>query len=416
MKIKSYSLYELTQHINRIFKVNFEEPIWIRAEISEFRENPNGHCYLEFVEKDTTTDTLIAKIKATIWAQTYHMLKSYFESNTGQPLRAGISILVAVTVDFHDVYGLSLNVKDIDPTYTLGELAKRRQAIIHQLEADGVMEMNKSINLPVPANRIAIISSATAAGYEDFCNQLDNNTSGFIFYKKLFPALMQGDQAETSIINALDTIFEHVDLFDVVVIIRGGGATTDLSCFDAYDLALHCAQFPLPIIAGIGHQRDLSIVDMVVHTSVKTPTAAATFLIEAMEGAKGKLTDTYNAIYHLLRNKLNNQQQRISDISWKIKHALLNKTASKKIFLERQNARLIQAVRLAVNQQKNKLELLSKEIEHRNPIKLLEKGFSITTVNGKKLLSVSQVKQGDIIKTYLKDGEIQSEVIPDIEP
>ncbi len=416
MKIKSYSLYELTQHINRIFKVNFEEPIWIRAEISEFRENPNGHCYLEFVEKDTATDTLIAKIKATIWAQTYHMLKSYFESNTGQPLRAGISILVAVTVDFHDVYGLSLNVKDIDPTYTLGELAKRRQAIIHQLEADGVMEMNKSINLPVPASRIAIISSATAAGYEDFCNQLDNNTSGFIFYKKLFPALMQGDQAETSIINALDTIFEHVDLFDVVVIIRGGGATTDLSCFDAYDLALHCAQFPLPIIAGIGHQRDLSIVDMVVHTSVKTPTAAATFLIEAMEGAKGKLTDTYNAIYHLLRNKLNNQQQRISDISWKIKHALLNKTASKKIFLERQNARLIQAVRLAVNQQKNKLELLSKEIEHRNPIKLLEKGFSITTVNGKKLLSVSQVKQGDIIKTYLKDGEIQSEVIPDIEP
>ncbi|OQB30886.1 MAG: Exodeoxyribonuclease 7 large subunit [Bacteroidetes bacterium ADurb.Bin174] len=411
MKIKSYSLYELTQHINRIFKVNFEEPIWIRAEISEFRENPNGHCYLEFVEKDTNTDTLIAKIKATIWAQTYHMLKSYFESNTGQPLRAGISVLVAVTVDFHDVYGLSLNVKDIDPTYTLGELTKRRQAIIRQLEKDGVMEMNKSIDLPVPANRIAIISSATAAGYEDFCNQLDNNTGGFIFYKKLFPALMQGDQAETSIINALDAIFEHVDLFDVVVMIRGGGATTDLSCFDTYDLALHCAQFPLPIIAGIGHQRDLSIVDMVVHTSVKTPTAAAAFLIEAMEDAKGKLTDTYNAIYHLLRNKVNDQQQKISDISWKIKHALLNKTTSKRIFLERQNARLIQAVRLAVNQQKNKLELLSKEIEHRNPIKLLEKGFSITTVNGKKLLSVSEVKQGDVIKTYLKDGEIQSEVI-----
>jgi len=411
MKIKSYSLYELTQHINRIFKVNFEEPIWIRAEISEFRENPNGHCYLEFVEKDTNTDTLIAKIKATIWAQTYHMLKSYFESNTGQPLRAGISVLVAVTVDFHDVYGLSLNVKDIDPTYTLGELTKRRQAIIRQLEKDGVMEMNKSIDLPVPANRIAIISSATAAGYEDFCNQLDNNTGGFIFYKKLFPALMQGDQAETSIINALDAIFEHVDLFDVVVMIRGGGATTDLSCFDTYDLALHCAQFPLPIIAGIGHQRDLSIVDMVVHTSVKTPTAAAAFLVEAMEDAKGKLTDTYNAIYHLIRNKLNDQQQKISDISWKIKHALLNKTASKRIFLERQNARLIQAVRLAVNQQKNKLELLSKEIEHRNPIKLLEKGFSITTVNGKKLLSVSEVKQGDVIKTYLKDGEIQSEVI-----
>jgi exodeoxyribonuclease VII large subunit len=411
MEIKSYSLYELTQHINRVFKVNFEEPVWIRVEISEFRENPNGHCYLEFIEKDTTTDTLIAKIKATIWAQTYRMLKSYFESNTGQSLRAGISVLVAVSVEFHDVYGLSLNVKDIDPTYTLGELAKRRQAIIRQLEADGVMEMNKAIDLPVPANRIAIISSATAAGYEDFCNQLDNNTAGFVFYKKLFPALMQGDQAETSIISALDDIFKHVHLFDVVVMIRGGGATTDLSCFDAYDLALHCAQFPLPIIAGIGHQRDLSIVDMVVHTSVKTPTAAAAFLIESMEDAKGKLTETYNAIYHLLQNRIKNQQRRIADISWKIKHALLHKTASKKILLERQHARLIQAVRLAVNQQKNRLTLLSQEIDHRNPIKLLEKGYSITTVNGKKLLSVSQVKQGDLMKTYLKDGEIESEVI-----
>jgi exodeoxyribonuclease VII large subunit len=410
MEKETYSLSQLTRFINQVIKVNFESPVWIKAEISELREASNGHCYLEFIEKDPDTDTLIAKIKANIWANTYRMLKPYFESSTGQQLHAGIKVLVSVTVDFHDVFGLSLNIRDIDPTYTLGELAKRRQEIIRQLEKDGVMEMNKSLEMATLPNRIAVISSPTAAGYDDFCNQLDNNPDGFVFYKKLFPAIMQGDQAADSIIEALDNIYGHVDLFDVVVIIRGGGATTDLACFDSYELALNCAQFPLPIIAGIGHQRDLSIVDMVAHTSVKTPTAAAALLIEMMEEARDRMTDAYTAIYQLLHQRVQSQQQKLADISWKIRHALINKTSDKKLTLERQKSRLIQAVRLAINTQKNKLAILENSIERHSPAFLLKYGYTITTINGKKLSSVNDVQDGDTIKTYVSDGEVKSVV------
>ncbi len=410
MEKETYSLSQLTRFINQVFKVNFESTVWIKAEISELREASNGHCYLEFIEKDPDTDTLIAKMKANIWANTYRMLKPYFESSTGQQLHAGIKVLVSVTVDFHDVFGLSLNIRDIDPTYTLGELAKRRLEIIRQLEKDGVMEMNKSLEMATLPNRIAVISSPTAAGYDDFCNQLDNNPDGFVFYKKLFPAIMQGDQAADSIIEALDNIYGHVDLFDVVVIIRGGGATTDLACFDSYELALNCAQFPLPIIAGIGHQRDLSIVDMVAHTSVKTPTAAAALLIEMMEEAKDRMTDAYTAIYQLLHQRVQNQHQRLADISWKIRHALINKTSDKKLTLERQKSRLIQAVRLAINTQKNKLVILENSIERHSPAFLLKYGYTITTLNGKRLTSVKKIKPGDKIQTYLSDGDFGSTV------
>lgn len=408
MEKETYSLSQLTRFINQVVKVNFESPVWIKAEISELREASNGHCYLEFIEKDPDTDTLIAKIKANIWANTYRMLKPYFESSTGQQLHAGIKVLVSVTVDFHDVFGLSLNIRDIDPTYTLGELAKRRQEIIRQLEKDGVMEMNKSLEMATLPNRIAVISSPTAAGYDDFCNQLDNNPDGFVFYKKLFPAIMQGDQAAYSIIEALDNIYEHANLFDLVFIIRGGGASTDLACFDSYELALNCAQFPLPIIAGIGHQRDLSIVDMVAHTSVKTPTAAAALLIEMMEEARDRMTDAYTAIYQLLHQRVQSQQQKLADISWKIRHALINKTSDKKLTLERQKSRLIQAVRLAINTQKNKLVILENSIERHSPAFLLKYGYTITTVNGKRLSSVNDVQDGDVIKTYVSDGEVKS--------
>lgn len=408
MEKETYSLSQLTRFINQVFKVNFESTVWIKAEISELREASNGHCYLEFIEKDPDTDTLIAKMKANIWANTYRMLKPYFESSTGQQLHAGIKVLVSVTVDFHDVFGLSLNIRDIDPTYTLGELAKRRLEIIRQLEKDGVMEMNKSLELATLPNRVAVISSPTAAGYDDFCNQLENNPDGFVFYKKLFPAIMQGDMATGSIIEALDKIYEYADLFDVVIIIRGGGATTDLACFDSYELALNCAQFPLPIIAGIGHQRDLSIVDMVAHTSVKTPTAAATLLIEMMEEAKNRMTDAYTAIYQLLNQRIQNQQQKIADISWKIKHALLNKTANKKLTLERQKSRLIQAIRLTISAQKNKLALIENSVERHSPAFLLKYGYTITTINGKRISSVNDVQDGDTIKTYVSDGEVKS--------
>ena len=275
----SFSLSELTDKIQETIKLNFDTAVWIRAEISELRENSNGHCYLELIEKDNSTDSLLAKSKATIWSSTYRMLKPYFESSTGQSLRSGLKVLIAVSVEFHGLYGFSLNIRDIEPSFTIGELAARRLKIIKQLEEDGIADMNKLLELPALSQRIAIISSKTAAGYDDFINQLKSDTNNFAFYCKLFPAVMQGDQAESSIVAALEKIYSNSEHFDLVLIIRGGGATTDLACFDAYDLALNCAQFPLPIITGIGHQRDLTILDMVAHTSVKTPTAAAEFII-----------------------------------------------------------------------------------------------------------------------------------------
>lgn len=410
MPTKSYSLHELTSHITEVMRVNFETPLWIRAEISEFRENANGHCYLEFIEKDSNSDVLLAKIKGTIWANTYRMLKPYFESSTGQALRAGLSVLVAVTVDFHDVYGLSLNIRDIDPEFTLGAQAARRQEIIRQLEADGVTEMNKSLEIPVLPQRIAVISSATAAGYDDFCNQLGNNPEQFVFYTKLFPAIMQGDQAASSIIYALDKIFEHMEVFDVVVMIRGGGATTDMACFDSYDLAYNCAQFPLPIIAGIGHQRDLSIVDMVAHTSVKTPTAAAGLLIDQMTRAKEQMTDAYTSIYELLSRRVQQQHQLMTQSGWRVRHALQHKTSAKKIQLEKLKSRLSTAIKLIINNQQNKLTLLYKSIERHSPAFLLQYGYTITTINGKKITSAKGVKSGDKVHTYLSDGDFGSTV------
>jgi exodeoxyribonuclease VII large subunit len=411
-QMTSITLSELTSQIQETIRRGFESSVWIRAEISELRENPGGHCYLEFIEKDSASDALLAKSKATIWASTYRMLKPYFESSTGQSLRAGLNVLVAVSVEFHGVYGFSLNVRDIDPTFTIGEMAARRLKIIRQLEADGIVEMNKQLDFPELPQRLAIISSATAAGYGDFCDQLNNDPSHFAFYPKLFPAIMQGDQAEISIIGALEKIYEHIDQFDVVIIIRGGGATTDLACFDSYDLALNCAQFPLPVISGIGHQRDISILDMVAHTSVKTPTAAAEFLISTMQHAENQVIDVIADIQNLISSKIESQIRFIEHSQLRIKQTLRSWVIQKTHVLDRQKNRLKSSVRMQLLRQANKLTLIEKNIETHSPSFLLKHGYTITTLNGKRVTSAKQVKTGDKIRTFVGDGDFGSEVKP----
>ncbi len=406
----SISLSELTAQIQETIRYNFNSSVWIRAEISDLRENPGGHCYLELIEKDSESDALLAKVKATIWSATYRMLKPYFESSTGQSLRSGLNVLIAVTVEFHEVYGFSLNVRDIDPTFTIGEMAARRLQIIRQLEADGIADMNKQLDFPELPQRLAIISSPTAAGYGDFCDQLQQNNSGFVFYQKLFPATMQGDQAEKSIISALEKIYENADLFDVVVIIRGGGATTDLVCFDSYDLALNCAQFPLPIIAGIGHQRDVSILDMVANKSVKTPTAAAEFLISRMQQLKNDLINVVADIQNIVLRKIETEKRFIEQTQLKIKMILRNWVVSKSHLLEKQKSRLKSVIRLEMMKQNNLLLMLEKNIETHSPTFLLKHGYTITSVNGKRVTSVKQVKKGDKIRTFVADGDFGSEI------
>lgn len=408
--MNSITLSELTDRIQQIIKLNFDTTVWIRAEISELRENPNGHCYLEFIEKEENSDSLIAKSKAIIWSSSYRMIKPYFESTTGENLRAGLKVLVAVTIEFNGLYGFSLVVRDIDPNFTIGETAARRLKIIRQLEADGVVDMNKQIQLPKLVQRIAIISSATAAGYGDFVDQLHQNTSKLVFYTHLFPAVMQGEQAESSIIAALDKVYSNIDQFDVVVIIRGGGAVTDLACFDSYDLAINCAQFPLPILAGIGHQRDNTILDLVAYSSLKTPTAVAEFLIQRLQMVENEIFSIYSSILSTANRKVNNEKQQLNNYQWRLKQLLKSKITTRVVILERQVGRLRSAVRRTLATQKNNILLLEKTIEIHSPSFLLKHGYSITTFNGRKIMSTNELKIGDMITTYVHDGSFESSI------
>ncbi len=410
---ESISLKDLLFAVRRELYRTFDGGYWIRAEISEIRENANGHCYLELVEKDSSEKLIVAKTKATIWADTYRILKPYFKEETGQELNVGQKILVEVTVNFHEVYGFSCVIRDIDPTFTLGDLARKRQETIRKLKEDGVWEMNKSLDFPEIGNRIAVISSSSAAGYGDFLNQLQMNKKGYKFYVKLFPAVMQGDGAATSIIDALDKIYAYAVFFDAVVIIRGGGATTDMLAFDEYELADNCAQFPLPIITGIGHERDESIVDMVAHTRCKTPTAAAAFLIDKMAETEENLLFLQNEILDRISEYLTKERGYFGDITSQF-YQRLNFVLQK----ERRNVREIQQktkllIRHFLTREQHKIELEEKTLSLVSPYNILKKGYSLTVKNGKTVHSAEGLNTGDIITTIFVDGKKQSKIIRD---
>jgi exodeoxyribonuclease VII large subunit len=405
----SLSLSELLKYVQEVLTQNYERSFWIRAEIGELHEN-GAHCYMELIEKDEDSDALLAKIRATCWASTYRMLKPYFENATGETLRAGLSVLVSVSVDFHALYGISLNVKDIDPVFTIGDLAARRLQIIRRLEEEGIADMNKELPFSQLPQRLAVISSATAAGYGDFCHQLEGNERGFKFYPVLFPAVVQGEAAVPSIIAALDKIFENQELFDAVVIIRGGGAATDLACFDSYDLALNCAQFPLPILTGIGHQRDVSIVDMVANRSLKTPTAVAEFLIGTLQDTENQLFETTENIVDAVRNLISGQEYFLENIKWKITQRLKSSVERENFELKRLKMSIENATHNAVNFQENRLTLLENKINALSPLNLLKRGYSITLTDNQRLTSSKDVKAGQKIKTILYDGSFESEV------
>ena len=381
--MKTYSLKELCDWIEEVVENDLPERYWVRAEIASM--SVRGHCYMELVEKGEN-GILSAKVRATCWNNVYALLSAYFAQEAGESLHVGLQVLLEVSVEFHAVYGLSLNIWNIDPTYTLGDLAKQRQATLQQLTEDGVMELQKGLELPSLVRRIAVISSADAAGYGDFCDQLKNNRLGFSFHTQLYPAVMQGDNSAHSIIEALHSIAEQEEEWDVVVIIRGGGANTDLRCFDDYNLASHCAQFPLPIIAGIGHTRDVSIVDMVVKISVKTPTAAAEWLIE----------------------RVAEQVEKVGGLVLRLQRAAMGAVNKEKNRLSLYQQRLKSAIRGAVLREQGKLGLWQKTIELHSPERIFKMGYSLTTVNGKVINNQADVKAGDLLETHLQTGVIQS--------
>ena len=424
------SLYELNELVKQTLELGLPDTYWVQAELSEVRVN-NGHCYVEFVQKDKRGNGLVAKARGNIWRNVFGTLKPYFERATGQLFTAGIKVLVEVSVSFHELYGYSLTVHDIDPSYTLGDMARKRQEILRQLEADGVLHLNKELEMPLLPKRIAVISSATAAGYGDFCNQLENNAGGFYFHTQLFPAIMQGDGVEQSILQALDEIYQHEQQFDVVVIIRGGGATSDLTGFDTYHLAAAVAQFPLPVITGIGHERDDTVLDMVSHTRVKTPTAAAEFLIARMQETADLLDELAlrlhqgvslllaNSKEYLLRlqSSIPTKAMRMVHDSRQILHDarshIMANAMQKVLYQLAELPRFEDILHKALPQlekRRYELMLLQQKVADASPEKLLVRGYSITLKEGKVVKDARQLKPGDEIVTRFKQGEAVSVV------
>lgn len=408
MEEQALSLYELNGLVKRSIRDRMSETYWVQAELSDVRTNYSGHCYLEFIQKDASGNNLIAKVRGTIWSNIYKMLKPYFEQETGQAFASGIKVLVRVSVDFHELYGYSLTVLDIDPTYTVGDMERKRREILRLLEEEGVIDLNKELEMPMLPRRIAVISSATAAGYGDFCNQLANNPRGYGFYTELFPAIMQGERVEESIIAALDAIYARLEAFDVVVIIRGGGATSDLSGFDTYELAVNCAQFPLPIITGIGHERDDTIIDLIAHTRVKTPTAAAAFLIACMDKVAERLDDCAYRLQQGVRNRLLWEHRRMDNLKQRIPSAVYKRIADAKYDLLSAQRDLKMASRQFLSVKKHRLELLQQRLNDALPEKQLARGYSITLKDGKAVKDASSLKEGDTLITLLHQGKVES--------
>ena len=430
--MEALSLYELNGLVRRAVEEGVSGSYWVQAELAEVRVNAAGHCYVEFVQKSPQGNALLAKARGVIWSNVYQVLRPYFEEETGQAWAPGIKVLVRVAVAFHELYGFSLVVYDIDPAYTLGDLAQRRRAILKQLADEGVLTLNKELPMPVLPQRVAVVSSPTAAGYGDFCNQLDTNRFGFAFTVTLFPAVMQGERTARSIIDALNAVNADAAKYDCVVIIRGGGATSDLSAFDSLELAENVANFPLPVITGIGHERDESVVDMVAHTRAKTPTAAAALLIDNLKHTSERIDRARDAIVAAVSRRMDFERLRIARVAERIPVSFSLVCTRQRALVDGLSARLGMAVRRALMSQgarldrlsasihpaisrrlaaeAHRLELLSQRAEAQNPAHLLKRGYSITLHNGRAVRSSAALSDGDVIETLLGRGRVKSTV------
>ena len=453
--MEAITLYELNNRVKHALKSDFAEAVWITAEITEILLNRSGHCYLQLADKKDDDETVVATARGTIWAFTFRTLKPYFETTTGRALTRGMKVMLNVEVVFHEVYGYSLNIRDIDPTYTVGDLERKKREILLQLEREGMIDMNRELVFPILPKTIAVISSPTAAGLGDFLKHLEKNPYGYHFHVKLFPAVMQGERTTESVIAALDRIYEYETVFDVVVIIRGGGSQTDLGCFDSYDMAANIAQFPLPVISGIGHERDETIVDRVSYMRVKTPTAAAAFLIEVFREQEDKLDtlqqDFVTGIQELLHIQTRRQLVAVSEFKRLVQVLLTERTTRLKLMsqciehasglyirdalsgFDRMTGKIENRLDLLWDRQQNLLEMKSRELRQKieriweenrrrldlaettmrlaDPRKEIERGYSITRLNGKALKEIGELQPGDLLETEVAHGKIKSKVV-----
>ena len=431
---KRLTLYELNSLVREVIECEMPNEYWVEAELSECRES-RGHCYMELVQKDEQNATPIAKASAKCWASKWMIVRPYFERTTGQRLHAGMKVLLKVYPQFHEAYGFSWIVTDIDPTYTLGDMARKRQEIIRQLKQEGIFDLQRELRLPLFCQHIAVISSESAAGYGDFCNQLADNPYGFQFRTQLFPATMQGEGVEQSIIAALEKIYlmqgNHTSQFsplssqfDAVVIIRGGGATSDMSGFDTLALAENVANFPIPIITGIGHDRDESILDMVSHTRVKTPTAAAALLIDHLKAVLDTLNDAQDRIIQHCGSKLSALQSQLSILSeaipmlfsvvktrqearldtfyQRIAHQMGLKLSTLNAQLSTLESRIPLVLERRLTSEHHRMEIMEEKVRSLDPTLLLKRGYSITLKDGKAVRDPKKLQKGDEIETRIE--------------
>ncbi len=402
------TLYDLQRMVRTTLESRFTEPVWISAEISELKVNRTGHCYLNLVEKGASDGAPRAEARAVIWRSAYLSLASMFEAATGSELRAGLRVLVRVVVSYHELYGFSLQIIDIDPSYTLGEVERRRRETISRLQSDGVWDMNRELELPRPTLRIAVVSSRTAAGYQDFMNELCR--PAYRFEVTLFESLMQGDAAEQSVIAALSAIAERESEFDVVVIIRGGGSTSDLALFDSYHIALCVAQFPLPVFAGIGHDKDVSVVDMVAHTSLKTPTAVATKLVEMVDYELTTIDGYAADIATLVERYMHEEQMKIYTLGTDIERLANSFISNEQNRLNMIKSALNSRIELIFSLEHQRLTEAERALESYSIDNILRLGFAVARSGDRALKSVDDGHVGDSIDIELYDGSIGAEI------
>ena len=402
------SLSELLGQVKETLEKGLPGPYWVVGEIMELHEN--RHCYLELIEKSEENDSLLARARATIWASRYGMIRPFFETSTGTPLKAGIKILCKVSVEFHSQYGFSLNITDIDPSYTVGDLARKRLEVIQRLRKEGVFDMNRELPLPPVPQRIAVISSETAAGYGDFMESILKNRYGFIFQTTLYHAVMQGNEATGSIISALESVYESGAVYDCVVMIRGGGSKADLESFNQYELAYFITQFPVPVITGIGHDRDESVADLVAHHGLKTPTAVAEFLVDQMLAFEWRLTALLERLSGSVNKRVQGELFRLERHHIGMMHLVHQFIQKQTEYQLNAEERLRKEIANRLTRNRDYLELLAKRLELVNPRNILRRGYSMTLLEGKSLLSVKDIKPGSRLETRLYKGTIISNV------
>ena len=405
---QSLTLLDLQRMVRATVESRFRDPLWISAEISELKVNRSGHCYLNLVEKGATDGAPRAEARAVIWKSAYLPMASMFEAATGATLRAGLRVLVRVVVTYHEIYGFSLQIIDIDPRYTLGEIERRRRETIARLQQDGVWDMNRELELPRPTLRIAIVSSDTAAGYQDFMNELGRST--YRFQTTLFRSLMQGDAAEESIVAALTEIAQREEDFDVVAIIRGGGSTSDLALFDSYLIASYVAQFPLPIFSGIGHDKDVSVVDMVAHTSLKTPTAVATKLVEMADYEMTLVENFATEIAHNVEDMLHGEELRLYTHGVNISREATRHISNHEKRIELLKDGLLSRVEYMIITEEQRLNAAERTLQSYSLDNILRLGFAVARNQEGVLKSIANTRIGESIDIELLDGVVGAEI------